>query len=115
MTVGIGVLGIVFGIMRPGGIFQLILFAFGGLAMWVTPLLFGMYWRKATLAGAFASILSSTAVYVAFKLKYIPTTFGFDPVIPSWLFGVAIMVVVSLMSRPVSEACIKKHFDDLAI
>lgn len=115
VTVGIGALGIAFGIMRPGGIFQLILFAFGGLAMWVTPLLFGMYWRKATLAGAFASILSSTAVYVAFKLKYIPTTFGFDPVIPSWLFGVAIMVVVSLMSRPVSEACIKKHFDDLAI
>lgn len=56
VTVGLGVLAICIGIYKPSSIFQLVLFSFGGLGIWAAPILAGLYWKRATKVGAFASI-----------------------------------------------------------
>jgi sodium/pantothenate symporter len=113
ITVLLGVAAIVIGIMKPAGIFALIRFAFGGLGIWVAPVILGMYWKRATLAGAISSVILGELAYVAMKLWFPQLSFGFDPLIICWSFTMVVMVVVSLFTRPVSDATIKRHFDDL--
>ena len=55
VTVGLGILAICIGIYKPSSIFQLVLFSFGGLGIWAAPILAGLYWKRATKIGAFAS------------------------------------------------------------
>ena len=43
VTVIIGVIVILFGVFQPGSIFEINLFAFSGMAVFVVPILFGMY------------------------------------------------------------------------
>ena len=113
VTAFLGFLAICIGIYKPSSIFQLVLFAFGGLGIWAAPILAGMYWKRATKAGAIVSVLLGEIIYVLIVLKYTKLAFGFNPLIIAWLITMVILVVVSLMTQPVSEATIKRHFDDL--
>ena len=64
VTVGLGVLAICIGIYKPSSIFQLVLFSFGGLGIWAAPILAGLYWKRATKIGAFASVIVGEIVYI---------------------------------------------------
>ena len=64
VTVGLGVLAICIGIYKPSSIFQLVLFSFGGLGIWAAPILAGLYWKRATKVGAFASVIVGEIVYI---------------------------------------------------
>ena len=57
VTVIIGIVVICFGVFQPGSIFEINLFAFSGMAIFVVPILFGIYWKKATAKGAIASVI----------------------------------------------------------
>ena len=57
VTVIIGIIVICFGVFQPGSIFEINLFAFSGMAIFVVPILFGIYWKKATAKGAIASVI----------------------------------------------------------
>ena len=46
VTVFIGIIVICFGVFQPGSIFEINLFAFSGMAIFVVPILFGIYGRK---------------------------------------------------------------------
>lgn len=70
VTVGLGVLAICIGIYKPSSIFQLVLFSFGGLGIWAAPILAGLYWKRATKVGAFASVIVGEIVYI---LGYVTT------------------------------------------
>lgn len=113
VTVVLGVLAIIIGIYHPASIFTLVLFAFGGLGIWVTPVLLGMYWKRATKAGAFVSIITGVILYVAIVMKFKAWSFGFNPLIVAWAATMLIMVAVSLATTPASQSTIKRHFDDL--
>lgn len=43
VTILIGLVVILFGVFQPGSIFEINLFAFSGMAVFVVPILFGMY------------------------------------------------------------------------
>ena len=37
-------------------------------------------------------------------------TFGFNALIPTWVVAMVVTVLVSLVTKPVSEATLKRHF-----
>lgn len=76
VTVGLGVLAICIGIYKPSSIFQLVLFSFGGLGIWAAPILAGLYWKRATKVGAFASVIVGEIVYILLTTTFTSLTFG---------------------------------------
>lgn len=109
-TIIVGIVAVIIGIMKPAGIFALIRFAFGGLGIWVAPVILGMYWKKATSAGAICAVIIGEIVYVAMKLGWPALSFGFDPLIVCWVLTMLVMILVSLMTTPVSAGTLERHF-----
>lgn len=114
VTVGLGVLAICIGIYKPSSIFSLVLFSFGGLGIWAAPILAGLYWKRATKMGAFASVIVGEIVYILLTTTLKSLTFGFNPLIVAWVIAMIVLVLVSLCTKPVSKETIKRHFEDLA-
>lgn len=113
VTVGLGVLAICIGIYKPSSIFQLVLFSFGGLGIWAAPILAGLYWKRATKVGAFASVIVGEIVYILLTTTFTSLTFGFNPLIVAWIIAMVVLIVVSLCTKPVSSETIRRHFEDL--
>ena len=113
VTVGLGVLAICIGIYKPSSIFQLVLFSFGGLGIWAAPILAGLYWRKATKVGAFSSVIIGEFIYILLTTSLSRFTFGFNPLIIAWLIAMVILILVSFVTKPASNATIRRHFDEL--
>lgn len=109
-TIIVGVAAVIIGIMKPAGIFSLIRFAFGGLGIWVAPVILGMYWKRATRAGAICSVIIGEVVYVAMKLWWPGLAFGFDPLIVCWAFTMVVMIAISMMTTPATVATLERHF-----
>ena len=57
VTMLIGIIVICFGVVQPGSIFEINLFAFSEMAIFGVPILFGIYWKKATAQGAIAAVV----------------------------------------------------------
>ena len=113
VTVVLGIIAIGIGILKPGSIFTIILFAFGGLGIWAAPILAGMYWKRTSTTAVFTSVIVGEIFYFLLLTKWQSLTFGFNPLIIAWLLTMAIIIVVSLFTRPASEATLRRHFDDL--
>jgi solute:Na+ symporter, SSS family len=95
----------------PQSIFDLaVQYAFSGYAA-LSPLLFAaLFWKRSTKWGALA-----VAVWVAFAVIYTARTpgalawGGLMPVVPMTLISCALMIVVSLLTRPPSPQTIAKY------
>lgn len=113
VTIIIGIIVIIFGISQPGSIFEINLFAFSGMAVFVVPILFGMYWKGSTAIGAISSVLVGVVVLIGFTL--IPSLkeliFGFHALFPATIIGSIVMIVVSKMTKKPSNEVIQRHFD----
>ena len=96
-------------------VFDLAIWCFSGFAA-LTPLVIAaLYWKRATKAGAIASVLVVAATWFGFfwdsGFGGESTVFGgVMPVAICWLAGAAAMIVVSLLTRPPSAATIEKFF-----
>ena len=112
-TVVVGIAAMIIGISKPDSIFSLIRFAFGGLGIWVAPVILGMYWKRATRTGAITGVISGEIAYVSVSLWYPTITFGFDPLILCWAFTMLVMIAVSLVTRPASATTLARHFECL--
>lgn len=110
-TIGLGIGACIIGIIKPAGIFSLVRFAFGGLGVFVVPVIAGMYWRKATKLGAMISVIGGEISYIALKIWLPRFTFGFDALIIAAFIALALMIIFSLISKQNSEAAIKRHFE----
>ena len=113
VTIGLGILAICIGIYKPSSIFQLVLFSFGGLGIWAAPILAGLYWKRATKAGAFAAVIVGEILYILIVTTYKSLSFGFNPLIVAWAVAMVVLIAVSLFTQPVSEKTLRRHFDDL--
>lgn len=113
VTLGIGATVVAFGIFKPGTIFEINLFAFSGMGIFVIPVLFGMYWRKSTLTGAISSVV--VGIVLLILLTSIPSlksiALGFHPLLPSAVVAAIVMVIVSLYTKTPSQETIARHFD----
>lgn len=113
VTILIGIVVILFGVFQPGSIFEINLFAFSGMAIFVVPILFGMYWKKSTATGAIVAV--GVGVISLLCFTWIPSVkalaFGFHALFPATILGSITMVIVSKLTQAPPEETIKRHFD----
>ena len=112
ITVIIGILVICFGVFQPGSIFESNLFAFSGMAIFVVPILFGIYWKKATAKGASAAVVTGVISLLLFTLN--PSVkalaLGFHALFPTTIISAIVMVIVSKFTKAPSQETIERHF-----
>ena len=105
VTVIIGIVVICFGVFQPGSIFEINLFAFSGMAIFVVPILFGIYWKKATAKGAIASVIVGIISLLLFTLN--PSVkalaMGFHALFPTTIIASIVMIVVSAVGGALRE------------
>ena len=112
VTVIIGIIVICFGVFQPGSIFEINLFAFSGMAIFVVPILFGIYWKKATAKGAIASVIVGIISLLLFTLN--PSVkalaMGFHALFPTTIIASIVMIVVSKVTETPPQETIDRHF-----
>lgn len=112
VTVIIGIIVICFGVFQPGSIFEINLFAFSGMAIFVVPILFGIYWKKATAKGAIASVIVGIISLLLFTLN--PSVkalaMGFHALFPTTIIASIVMIVVSKFTETPPQETIDCHF-----
>lgn len=112
VTVIIGIVVIGFGVFQPGSIFEINLFAFSGMAIFVVPILFGIYWKKATAKGAIASVIVGIISLLLFTLN--PSVkalaMGFHALFPTTIIASIVMIVVSKFTETPPQETIDRHF-----
>ena len=84
----------------PEMIIWLNLLAFGGLeAVFLWPLVLGLYWERANAAGALSAMIVGGVLYAVlatFKIQYL----GFHPIVPSLLLSLLAFVVGNRFGQP---------------
>ena len=112
VTVIIGIVVICFGVFQPGSIFEINLFAFSGMAIFVVPILFGIYWKKATAKGAIASVIVGIISLLLFTLN--PSVkalaMGFHALFPTTIIASIVMIEVSKFTETPPQETIDRHF-----
>ena len=90
----------------PEMIIWLNLLAFGGLeAVFLWPLVLGLYWERANAAGALSGMIVGGVLYAVlatFKIQYL----GFHPIVPSLLLSLLAFVVGNRFGRPVPQTAL---------
>ena len=112
VTVIIGIIVICFGVFQPGSIFEINLFAFSGMAVFVVPILFGLYWKKATAKGAIAAVVAGVITLLLFTLN--PSVkalaMGFHALFPTTIVASIVMIIVSKLTKTPPTETIERHF-----
>ena len=112
VTVIIGIIVICFGVFQPGSIFEINLFAFSGMAIFVVPILFVIYCKKATAKGAIASVIVGIISLLLFTLN--PSVkalaMGFHALFPTTIIASIVMIVVSKFTKTPPQETIDRHF-----
>ena len=96
-------------------VFDLAVWCFSGFAALTPLVLAALYWKRATAAGAFTSVV---VVVVTWFIFFAMSGFGGEytlpggvmPVAVCWVAGALAMIVVSLATKPPSEETLAKFF-----
>ena len=94
-----------------GELVQFIVLLFTALmaASFCVPVVLGVFWRRATAAGAGSAMLGGVAVTFLWK------AFGsadVDPVLPGFMMSLALMVAVSLLTTPPGDDALAPYFPE---
>ena len=96
-------------------VFDLAVWCFSGFAALTPLVLAALYWKRATKAGAYASVIATTGTWIVF---FVMSGFGGEftvlggvmPAAICWLAGAVAMIVVSLATKPPAEEIVAKFF-----
>ncbi len=109
-TLIMGVLVFTLAFHPPEFIVWLNLFALGGLeAVFMWPILLGLYWKKANSTGALLSMVVSLLVYVSMTLLKIKL-FGMHQIVPTIVVGGITFIIGSYIGRSSSEEHLEIFF-----
>lgn len=102
-------------VLYEKNVFDLAVWCFSGFAALTPLVLAALYWRRATTAGAFASVLTVAVTwFVFFALSGFGGEYtlpgGIMPVALCWLAGALAMIAVSLATKPPSEETVAMFF-----
>jgi SSS family solute:Na+ symporter len=113
----IGVVGLTYflSLLAPGNIFDMAVWCFTGFSALVPLVVASLYWRRTTLAGAYASIAVAVVSWFYF---FQASGFGGEYVVGPGIVPAAIcvtaaavsLVLVSLVTRPPSDETLVKFF-----
>ncbi|WP_028855732.1 sodium/pantothenate symporter [Psychrilyobacter atlanticus] len=110
-TLIMGVMVFALAFHPPEFIVWLNLFALGGLeAVFMWPILLGLYWKKANSTGALLSMGISLLVYVTMTLLKIKF-FGMHQIVPTIVVGGIVFVIGSYLKKPSSEEHLAIFFE----
>ena len=110
VTVALGVIGCLIGIFKPGTIFGIILFSFGGIGVLAIPLLLGVRWKRATREGAIVATIAGE-IYHVVAVLYPAYAFGWQAGIPALALTLVVMVAVSLITPRPPLAVLRGHYE----
>lgn len=103
-TLTLGMLMMLAAWRPPEMIIWLNLLAFGGLeAVFLWPLVLGLYWERANAAGALSAMIVGGGLYAVlatFKIQYL----GFHPIVPSLLLSLLAFLLGNRFGRPAPQA-----------
>ncbi len=98
----------------PPSIIALVLAAFAGLVQFLPLVLAAFFWRRATPAGALAGLLGGVSVGALFTWVWSPPR-GVHAGLWGMLANVALLVLVSLATRPMEPARVRAFIDQARI
>ena len=88
------------------------LFAFGGLeAVFLWPIILGLYWRKANAAGAVLSMLTGLTVFIFISVFKVPLG-GVHPIVPTLALSFIAFVAGTRFGDPVSPEVRRLFWDE---
>lgn len=89
----LGILSMLIAQMNTQGIIAVLMFSFSLRASgFFFPYLLGHYWRKASWAGAIASIISGVTTVFLVQYHFISTLFGMEPIVPGLLISLLVFI-----------------------
>ena len=102
-------------LLQNQNVFDLAIWCFSGFAALTPLVLAALYWKRATAAGAYASVI---VVAISWLIFFAMSGFGGEftvlggvmPVAICWMAGAFAMVAGSLVTRPPSEETVAKFF-----
>lgn len=112
-VVAIAILGIVIARNPDSSVFGIVSFAWAGFGAAFGPLVIcSLFWKRTTLPGAIAGMVSGGAMVFIWKylIKPLGGVFGIYELLPAFLVGLAVMVIVSLCTKAPSKE-ITDEFD----
>ncbi|AIX75164.1 MAG: sodium/pantothenate symporter [Mixta calida] len=99
ITLVLGLLLLLAAWSPPDMIIWLNLLAFGGLeAVFLWPLVLGLYWEKANAAGALSAMIVGAASYTLLAALHLEPG-GFHPIVPALLLSLLAFVIGNLFGR----------------
>jgi sodium/proline symporter len=105
VTVVIGLVGLAVALLEVRVIFDFVLFAWSGIACAFTPVvLCSLFWKRTTKAGAIAGMIGGFLVTVAWVRMLKADFYDLYEMIPGFFAGLAVCVLVSLVTKPDEEA-----------
>ncbi|MBQ8575297.1 MAG: sodium/proline symporter PutP [Clostridia bacterium] len=109
----IALIAIVIALDEDSVIFQIVSFAWAGFGATFGPLmLFSLFWKRTTRAGAVAGMVSGAAMVFIWKLAIskLGGVFGIYELLPAFIFSSIVIVVVSLLT-PAPSKEIEEDFE----
>lgn len=95
-----GVISVIFALTKPGALSDLLNLANSGVGVLVPTIIGGMYWKRATKAGAIASTIVGEALMVYFTFIHKMSPFGFSAGFCAMVVALMVYIVVCLATKP---------------
>ena len=111
-TLVVGVLVFLSSFDPPDLLVWINLFAFGGLeAVFLWPIILGMYWRKANASGALWSMVAGVTAFVLLSVFKVPLG-GVHAIVPTCLISLIAFRLGNLRGEPVPSEVTRLFWDD---
>jgi sodium/pantothenate symporter len=105
VTLLVGAIAFAGALQPPKYLQTLIVYSTAGLGIaLLAPVSLGLFWRRASRAGALSGMAGSVACFVLLDL------WGFDPLLPSLALSFVLVIAVSLATKPASAAAERRYF-----
>ena len=94
------IVGLVFALIRPPGVFEIVVFATSVLGSAFAPAyVCAVWWKKANAPGAIASMIAGSVGAIAAQLLGLSDSVGLDPMLVGIVMSIIAIIVVSLMTQ----------------
>lgn len=96
----VAIIGLVFALIRPPGVFEIVVFATSVLGSAFAPAyVCAVWWKKANAPGAIASMIAGSVGAIAAQLLGLSDSVGLDPMLVGVVLSIIAIIVVSLMTQ----------------
>jgi len=107
----IAILGVVFAMDPSSSVFKIVSFAWAGFGgAFGALVLFSLFWKRTTKAGAYAGMISGGIMIFIWKflIKPLGGVFAIYELLPAFIVSAIFIVVVSLLTKAPDESIIKE-------